>query len=246
MPETQHRVAVVTGASRGIGRAIACELAAQGCRVIVNYADRQDAAQRTVEAVKSFGVEGMAFKADVRDPEQIDRLFTAVDERFGGLDILVNNAGVSATGLLGDIKTGAFDHAIDVNIKGALFATQRAVAAFGERGGAIVNIGSTLVAQPVATQAAYASTKGAVETLTRALAQELGPMKIRVNAVAPGPIETDMLQLDEGMRGYLAQRTALRRLGRPQDVAKVVAFLAGDAAAYITGQVIGVDGGLRL
>jgi 3-oxoacyl-[acyl-carrier protein] reductase len=246
MSETQPKVAVVTGASRGIGRAIACELAAQGCIVVVNYADREDAAQRTVDAVRALGAYGMAFKADVRDPVQIERLFAAVAERFGRLDILVNNAGVSATGLFGKMSAADLDHAIDVNIKGAIFTTQRAAAALGERGGAVVNIGSTLVAQPVATQAVYASTKGAVETLTRALAQELGPLKIRVNAVAPGPIETDMLQIDGETRGYLTQRTALGRLGQPQDIAKVVAFLAGDAAAWITGQVIGVDGGLRL
>lgn len=246
MSQAQPKIAVVTGASRGIGRAIACELAAQGCVVIVNYADRESAAQSAVDAVRAFGVDGMAFKADVRDPEQLDRLFAAVRERFGRLDILVNNAGVSAMGLLGQMNTGDLDRAIDVNIKGAIFATQRAAAAFGERGGAVVNIGSALVAQPVAAQAVYASTKGAVQTLTRALAQELGPLKIRVNAVAPGPIETDMLQIDDETRGYLAQKTALGRLGRPQDVAKVVAFLAGDAAAWITGQVIGVDGGLRL
>jgi 3-oxoacyl-[acyl-carrier protein] reductase len=246
MSETQPKIAVVTGASRGIGRAIACELAAQGCIVVVNYADREDAARRTVDAVRALGVHGMAFKADVRDQEQLDRLFAAVLERFGRLDILVNNAGVAATGLLGTMSTADLERAIDVNIKGAIFTTQRAVAAFGERGGAVVNIGSALVAQPVAAQAVYASTKGAVEALTRALAQELGPLKIRVNAVAPGPIETDMLQIDGETRGYLAQKTALGRLGQPQDVAKVVAFLAGDAAAWVTGQVIGVDGGLRL
>jgi 3-oxoacyl-[acyl-carrier protein] reductase len=182
----------------------------------------------------------------VRHPEQVERLFTTVRQHFGRLDILVNNAGVSATGLLGQISAADLDRAIDVNIKGAIFTTQRAAVAFDGGGGAVVNLGSALVGQPVATQAVYASTKAAVETLTRVLAQELGPLKIRVNAVAPGPIETDMLQIDDGMRGYLAQKTALGRLGQPRDVAKVVAFLAGDEAAWVTGQVICVDGGLRL
>ncbi|HEU4625723.1 MAG TPA: glucose 1-dehydrogenase [Steroidobacteraceae bacterium] len=246
MSDKSGTVAIVTGAGRGIGRAIACELAAAGARVIVNYASRKDSADATVAAVREAGGDALAVRADVRLPEDLDRLFNAAQEHFGRVDVLVNNAGMSGTGMLDQVDAKIIEPALDVNFRGTLLACQRAAKAFGSKGGAIVNVSSALSAQPVPSQVVYAATKAAVESMTRLLAQELGSRRIRVNAVAPGPTQTDFLQIDDATRGYLVSRTALGRIGEPVDVARVVAFLVSDAAAWITGQVIAVDGGLRL
>jgi len=246
MSASTKRSAIVTGASRGIGRAIAIELAASGTRVIVNYIQQRERAEGVVAQIRSAGGEAVAVRADVRHPEQLDRLFAAAQEHFGGLDILVNNAGVGATLPLEQLSQESIDGAAAANIRSVLLATQRAAAAFGTRGGAVINLSSAIVIQPIPAQALYAATKAAVEALTRVLAQELGARKIRVNAVAPGPTETDLLQINEQIRGFLISRTVLGRLGKPEDVARVVAFLASDAAGWITGQTLSVDGGLRL
>ena len=246
MSASTKRSAIVTGASRGIGRAIAIELAASGTRVIVNYIQQRERAEGVVAQIRSAGGEAVAVRADVRHPEQLDRLFAAAQEHFGGLDILVNNAGVGATLPLEHLSQESIDGATAANIRSVLLATQRAAAAFGTRGGAVINLSSAIVTQPIPAQALYAATKAAVEALTRVLAQELGARKIRVNAVAPGPTETDLLQINEQIRGFLISRTVLGRLGKPEDVARVVAFLASDAAGWITGQTLSVDGGLRL
>ena len=246
MSASTKRSAIVTGASRGIGRAIAIELAASGTRVIVNYIQQRERAEGVVAQIRSAGGEAVAVRADVRHPEQLDRLFAAAQEHFGGLDILVNNAGVGATLPLEQLSQESIDGAAAANIRSVLLATQRAAAAFGTRGGAVINLSSAIVTQPIPAQALYAATKAAVEALTRVLAQELGARKIRVNAVAPGPTETDLLQINEQIRGFLISRTVLGRLGKPEDVARVVAFLASDAAGWITGQTLSVDGGLRL
>jgi len=246
MSASTKRSAIVTGASRGIGRAIAIELAASGTRVIVNYIQQRERAEGVVAQIRSAGGEAVAVRADVRHPEQLDRLFAAAQEHFGGLDILVNNAGVGATLPLEQLSQESIDGAAAANIRSVLLATQRAAAAFGTRGGAVINLSSAIVMQPIPAQALYAATKAAVEALTRVLAQELGARKIRVNAVAPGPTETDLLQINEQIRGFLISRTVLGRLGKPEDVARVVAFLASDAAGWITGQTLSVDGGLRL
>ncbi|HEY2807502.1 MAG TPA: glucose 1-dehydrogenase [Steroidobacteraceae bacterium] len=241
-----NRVALVTGAGRGIGAAIALELAAQGARVVVNYAERADDANSTVAAIRAAGGDAFSAQADVQDPQQLARLFAAVSQKYGRLDILVNNAGVGGTAMLDELNADTIDRVLAVNVRAVLLATQRAVRAFSSSGGAIVNLSSALALQPVPAQALYAATKGAIDALTRVLARELGPLHIRVNAVAPGPTEAGLLQIDEQTRGYLISRTPLGRIGIPADTAKVVAFLASDAAAWITGQVIGADGGLRV
>jgi 3-oxoacyl-[acyl-carrier protein] reductase len=246
MSESIKRSAIVTGASRGIGRAIARELAASGCRVIINYVKQRERAEGVVAQIQSAGGEAVAVGADVQQPEELDRLFAAARQHFGSLDILVNNAGVGATLPLEHLSQESIDGATAANIRSVLLATQRAAAAFGPKGGAVINLSSAIVMQPIPAQALYAATKAAVEALTRVLAQELGSRKIRVNAVAPGPTETDLLQINEQVRGFLVSRTVLGRLGTPEDVAKVVAFLASDAAGWITGQTLSVDGGLRL
>ena len=178
----------------------------------------------------------------------LDRLFAAVKERWNRVDILVNNAGVSGTAMLDGINGPMIDRTMAVHIKGMRLASRRAAAAFGPDGGAIVNLSSGLAHQPAPAQAVYAAAKAGVEAATRVLAQELGARGIRVNAVAPGATETDLLKegLNDGLKAYVESRTPLGRLGRPDDIAKVVVFLAGDAAGWITGQVITADGGLRL
>ena len=246
MTGNTHRSAIVTGASRGIGRAVALELAAGGCRVIVNYVQQKERAEAVVAEIRAAGHAAVAFRANVQEPEELDRLFAAAKEHFGGLDILVNNAGVGATLPLEHLSKQTNDDATAANVRSVLLATQRAAAAFGSNGGVVINVSSAIVMQPIPAQALYAATKAAVEALTRVLAQELGPRKIRVNAVAPGPTETDLLQINSDIRGFLISRTVLGRLGQPQDIAKVVAFLASDASGWITGQTLSVDGGLRL
>lgn len=246
MATDKSRVALVTGAGRGIGRAIALELAAQGLAVTVNYSATDTGAAEVVAAIRKQGGEAQAVQADVRRAADLDRLFAAALGRYGQLDVLVNNAGVSGAAPLDMITEDLVASAFDVNFKGMLFASQRAARHFAPAGGAIVNLSSALVSQPIGMQAVYAASKAAVDAATRILAQELGPRRIRVNAVAPGPTETDLLQVPEEIRAYIVSRTVMGRVGLPTDIAKVVAFLASDAAGWVTGQVIGADGGLRL
>ncbi|MEI9995308.1 MAG: glucose 1-dehydrogenase [Rhizomicrobium sp.] len=243
---SRNKVAIVTGASRGIGAAIARELAAQGFAIAVNYASRRDGADTTVEAIVKAGGSAMAIQGAVQDTADLDRLFAAVQDKWGRLDVLVNNAGVGATAPLDQIDAAQIDAAVGVNLKGMLLASQRAARAIGPDGGSIVNVSSALAAQPMPGQVIYAATKAAIESATRVLAQELGGRKIRVNAVAPGPVETDLLPLNDDMRGYINSKTPLGRVGQPVDIAKVIAFLVSEAGGWITGQVIGTDGGLRL
>jgi 3-oxoacyl-[acyl-carrier protein] reductase len=246
MSTANLRAAIVTGAGRGIGRAIAGELAAQNHAVLLTWVTKASGAEKMAAEIEAAGGRALAMQADVRQPADLDRAFDAAMSRFGRLDVLVNNAGVSAMAPLDGIDATLFDAAMATNVRGIVEASRRAAAAFGSNGGSIVNLSSALVTQPFPGQALYAATKAAVESLTRTLAQELGPRRIRVNAVAPGPIDTDLLPPDEQVRAFIVSRTALGRIGQPADVARVVAFLASDAAGWITGQVIGVDGGLRL
>ncbi len=242
----RNKVAIVTGASRGIGAAVARELAAQGFNVAVNYASKQDAAYAIVETIKKAGGNAIAIQGHVQDAGALDRVFGSVQDKWGVLDALVNNAGVGATVPLEQIDSDTIDKAFAINVKGMLLASQRAARAIGPDGGSIVNLSSALASQPMPAQVVYAATKGAIEAATRILAQELGPRKIRVNAVAPGPTETDLLPLNDQLRGFLSSKTALARVGQPADIAKVVAFLVSDAGGWITRQIIGTDGGLRI
>jgi 3-oxoacyl-[acyl-carrier protein] reductase len=241
-----QKTALVTGASRGIGAAIARELAAQGFTVAVNYATKRDAADATVAAITKAGGQAFAVQAAVQKPADLDKMFAAVMEKAGRLDVLVNNAGVSGTATLDQITPEAMEETLSINLKAGILAAQRAAKHIGAEGGAIINVSSSLAVQPMAGQAVYAASKAGIEAVTRVLAQELGARKIRVNAVAPGATATDLLPLDDGGRAFIGSRTALGRVGEPADIAKVVAFLASDSAAWITGHVIGCDGGLRL
>jgi 3-oxoacyl-[acyl-carrier protein] reductase len=248
MPNLKGKVAIVTGASKGIGAAIAEDLAREGASVIVNYSSSPQKAEEVVARIKSNGGSAKAVQADISKPAEARQLIDATLTEFGCVDILVNNAGVYEFRPLPDVDEAHFDRIFDLNVKGLVFATQAAVKAFGENGGTVINISSmaSLAATPNAS--VYSATKAAVDSITRTLAAELGPKKILVNSVLPGPVETDgalsLSNWDEFSAG-LVQQTPLGRVGKPADIAKVVSFLASDDAGWITGQVIPVAGGLR-
>jgi 3-oxoacyl-[acyl-carrier protein] reductase len=246
-PETRlaGKIALVTGASRGIGAAIALRLAAEGARVVVNYNQGLEAAERVVQAIRAAGGEALALQADVGRVEAVERLVTEAAGHFGDLNILVNNAGIAGRVLLGQIDEVSFDSVFAANVKSVLFASQAAARVFRDHHGVIVNISSLRVRQPGIAHL-YSPTKAAVQTLTVTLAAALASRGIRVNAVAPGAIETDMLQsMPREMLSALLAMTPLGRVGRPEEIAAVVAFLASDDASYVTGEMIAVGGGLR-
>jgi 3-oxoacyl-[acyl-carrier protein] reductase len=248
MAKLTGKVAVVTGASKGIGAAIAQELAHDGAAVIVNYASSSKQAEKLVEGIKSAGGKAKSVRADVSKPDEARQLVAAAVSEFGGLDILVNNAGVYDFLPLAQITEAHVDRMFDLNVKGLLFATQAATGAMGERGGSVINIGSISSVQALAGASVYSATKGAVEVITRSLAAELGPRHILVNAVLPGPVETEgyraMAEVDQMTAMFLAQ-TPLGRIGQPRDIATVVSFLASPEAGWITGQIIQAAGGLH-
>lgn len=241
------KVAVVTGASRGIGAAIAERLAADGASVVVNYSRQREAAEVVVARIRERGGRAQAVAADVTDRAQVRALFDETERLFGVPDVLVNNAGVLAFAPLEAVDDAHFDGQFDVNVRGLLYATQEAAARFGERGGRVVNLSSVAAAGRIAGASVYSATKAAVDALTASLALELGPRGIRVNAVAPGPVRTDMYQ-ESGLdahRDALAARTPLGRIGEPEDVANVVAHLASDDSGWVTGHVVPVAGGFQ-
>ena len=241
-------VALVTGGSRGIGRAICLELARQGAAVAVNYAGNEQAAQETVEACRALGVQAEAFQADVSDPAACESLIAQVKERFGRLDILVNNAGVTRDGLLMTAKPEDFDKVLDTNLKGAYFCMKAAAKVMmRQRYGRIVNLSSVVGLRGNAGQTGYAASKAGVLGLTKAAAKELASRNITVNAVAPGFIETDMTAvLPEKAKTAMLATIPMAAPGQPEDVARAAAFFARPESAYITGQVLCVDGGMAV
>ena len=241
-------VALVTGGSRGIGRAICLELARQGAAVAVNYAGNAQAAQETVEACRALGVQAEAFQADVSDPAACESLIAQVKERFGRLDILVNNAGVTRDGLLMTAKPEDFDKVLDTNLKGAYFCMKAAAKVMmRQRYGRIVNLSSVVGLRGNPGQTGYAASKAGVLGLTKAAAKELASRNITVNAVAPGFIETDMTAvLPEKAKTAMLATIPMAAPGQPEDVARAAAFFARPESAYITGQVLCVDGGMAV
>ena len=241
-------VALVTGGSRGIGRAICLELARQGAAVAVNYAGNEQAAQETVEACRALGVQAEAFQADVSDPAACEGLIAQVKERFGRLDILVNNAGVTRDGLLMTAKPEDFDKVLDTNLKGAYFCMKAAAKVMmRQRYGRIINLSSVVGLRGNPGQTGYAASKAGVLGLTKAAAKELASRNITVNAVAPGFIETDMTAvLPEKAKTAMLATIPLAAPGQPEDVARAAAFFARPESAYITGQVLCVDGGMAV
>ena len=241
-------VALVTGGSRGIGRAICLELARQGAAVAVNYAGNEQAAQETVEACRALGVQAEAFQADVSDPAACESLIAQVKERFGRLDILVNNAGVTRDGLLMTAKPEDFDKVLDTNLKGAYFCMKAAAKVMmRQRYGRIVNLSSVVGLRGNPGQTGYAASKAGVLGLSKAAAKELASRNITVNAVAPGFIETDMTAvLPEKAKTAMLSTIPMAAPGQPEDVARAAAFFARPESAYITGQVLCVDGGMAV
>ena len=249
MPNLQNKIAVVTGASKGIGAGIAKALAAAGATVVVNYSTSKQGADTVVEAITAAGGKAVALGGNVSKSSEVDTLFAEVKKQFGHVDILINNAGVYAFMPLEAITEEAIDGMFDVNVKGLLLATKAAVALFPETGGNVVNIGSVITLSPSPTSTIYTGTKAAVESITMALAKELGPRKIRVNAINPGMTATEGVAA-AGMAGgdmekMMINMTALGRMGQPDDIADAVTFIVSDEARWITGDIIEVSGGLR-
>jgi len=249
MARLKGKVAIVTGASKGIGSSIAEKLAEEGAAVAVNYARSGKEAESVVERIRAKGGKAVAIQGDVSRRADVQKLFETTQKELGPIDVLVNNAGVYEFRPITDIDEEHVDRHFNLNVRGLLFATQEAVRAFGDRGGSIINVSSTIVESPVANASVYGATKGAVDMISKSLAQELGPKKIAVNSVSPGLTETEGLHAMEGVENITAlatSRTPLGRAGKPEDIANVVAFVASPEAGWITGQVIGVNGGLRL
>ena len=245
----QGQVAVVTGASKGIGAAIAEHLAAAGAAVVVNYASSKAGAEQVVARIRQTDGKAVAVQADVSKLEDVRRLFAETKKAFGKLDILVNNAGIYEFAPLEAISVEHFHKQFDLTVLGLLLTTQEAVKYFGPSGGSIVNISSVAATQAPPNGSVYSATKAAVNAITRSLAQELGPRKVRVNAIAPGVIETEGLHAS-GIAGSDFQRqaeaqTPLGRIGQPNDVAPAVVFLASADSAWTTGETLYISGGLR-
>ena len=240
------KTALVTGASRGIGRAIALRLAAEGASVAINYAGNTAKAEETKAAIEAAGGKAALFQADVSDSAQVERMVAAVTEMFGTIDILVNNAGITRDGLLMRMKEEDFDAVLDTNLKG-IFHVTKAVSKLmmKKRAGRIVNMASVVGIMGNAGQTNYAAAKAGVIGFTKSAARELAARGITVNAVAPGFIATDMTAaMPEKAKEATLAAIPLRRMGEPEDVANAVAFLVSDQASYITGQVVKVDGGM--
>ncbi len=241
----EGKVALVTGASRGIGRSIAGRLAREGAAVVVNYSGSREDAEAVVAAVESSGGRAFAIRADIGRVAEVERLFEESIGHFGKIDVLVNNAGILALAPIAEVTEEEFDRMFAINVKGTFFACQQAARRMAQ-GGRIINFSSSTTARIMPTYGAYVATKGAVEQLSRSLSKELGPKGITVNVVAPGPTETELFlkgKTDEVIR-QMAEMSAFNRLGKPDDIADVVAFLAGEDARWITGQTILVNGGL--
>ncbi len=248
MPKLSGKVAVVTGASKGIGAAIAEDLAKHGASVIVNYSSSAAGAEAVVLKIKAAGGAAKAVRADGSKAAEAKQLIQATVSEFGRVDILVNNAGVYEFIPLHEITEKHYDRLFDVNVRGLLLAPQAAAAAIGEQGGSIINISSMASQSPAPGGSVYSATKGAVDVITQSLAAELGPRKIRVNAVSPGPVETEgthSMAEWEQFKSFMLPRTPLGRIGRPSDIATVVSWVASEDSGWITGQIIPAAGGLR-
>ena len=243
----ESHVAVVTGASKGIGAAIAEHLAAAGASVVVNYSS--PGAEAVVQRIRQADGKAIAIQANVSRPEDIRRLFAETKKAFGKLDILVNNAGIYEFAPLDQITSEHFHKQFDLNVLGLLLTTQEAVKHFGPAGGSIVNISSVAAATAPPTASVYSATKAAVNAITKSLAQELGPRKIRVNAVNPGMVETEGLHTSgikaSDFRKMTEAQTPLGRIGQPEDIAPAVVFLASPASGWTTGETLYISGGLR-
>ncbi|WP_227322915.1 SDR family oxidoreductase [Acidisoma silvae] len=241
---TANRTAIVTGASKGIGAAIARRLAADGFQTVVNYAASQDAAKETVAIIEGAGGRAIAIRADVSDAAAVTALFDAAEDAFGPIDVVVNNAGISKMAPLATVTDQDFHQLLAVNLTGA-FNGMREAARRVRDGGRIINLSTSIIGAYLPGAGVYTATKAAVEALTHTLAKELGARQVTVNAVAPGPVATDLLFVgrSEDLLQRLAQDSPLGRLGQPEDIARIVSFLAGPDSGWVNGQVIKANGG---
>ncbi len=242
------KVAVVTGASKGIGAAIAVSLAAEGAAVVVNYASSKTGADKVVAAITGAGGKAIAVQADVSRSADIGKLFSETKKAFGHVDVLVNNAGVYEFGPLQNITEEHFHKQFNLNVLGLLLTTQEAVNHFPATGGSIVNISSVVGPHPLPNASVYSATKAAVDAITKSLAKELGPKKIRVNSLNPGMIDTEGAQsagfIGSDFHKQIEAQTPLGRIGNPNDTAKVAVFLASDDSGWVTGETLLVSGGM--
>lgn len=242
------KVAIVTGASKGIGKACALRLARDGFTVVVNYSSSDEAAAETLDLIKAEGGDGMVYKANVADLAQVKAMVRDVFKAYGHIDVLVNNAGIVRDQYLLEISQETLDKCFDLNVKGYLYCAQTvSLKMFKQKSGVIINMSSVSSKFALPGQSVYSATKGAVNSMTQTLAKELGGWGIRVNAIAPGFIATDMIEAipEETREGYL-KNIPLKRFGTPEDVANMVSALASDQFSYVTGQVFVLDGGLSL
>jgi 3-oxoacyl-[acyl-carrier protein] reductase len=245
------KVAVVTGASKGIGAAIARQLAAEGASVVVNYASSRDGAERVVNEIIAHGGQARAVKGDVAKSGDVARLFAETVAAFGRVDVLVNNAGVYEFAPLENITEEHFHKQFDINVLGLLLASQEAAKRFGPEGGSIINISSVVSTLAPPNASVYSATKGAVDAVTRSLASELGPRRIRVNAINPGLVETEgthavgVADAASDFRKDAERTTPLGRIGQPDDIASVAVFLASAESAWVTGETLRAAGGRR-
>jgi 3-oxoacyl-[acyl-carrier protein] reductase len=249
MSKLTGKVAVVTGASKGIGAGIAKALAAAGAAVVVNYASSKEGAEKVVAEIAAKGGKAVAVQADVAKASDVQRLFTETKKAFGPLDVLVNNAGIYQFGPLESVTESEFHRQFNTNVLGLLLTTQEAAKHFGAEGGSVINIGSIASRTTPPMSAIYSATKGAVDAITRVLAKELASRKIRVNGINPGAVETEGFHA-AGITGsefekQMIAQTPLGRLGQPEDIAPVALFLASADSGWLTGEVLIASGGMR-
>jgi len=249
MSKLNDKVAIVTGASKGIGASIARHLADEGAAVVVNYASSKESADRVVEEIIRKGGKAIAVQANVAKEAEIENLFAAAKKAFGRLDILVNNAGIYEFSPIEGVTEQHFHKQFDLNVLGPLLAAREAVKHFGPAGGSIINISSSATTLTPPNTSVYTATKAAVDAVTRSLAKELGPRNIRVNAINAGMVDTEGLRAagfaESDFRKQLEAQTPLGRIGQPQDIAPAAAFLASEEAGWITGETLLIAGGLR-
>jgi 3-oxoacyl-[acyl-carrier protein] reductase len=250
MGTLENKIALVTGASKGIGASIAKYLGAAGATVVINYSTSKSGADKVVAEIAAVGGKASAIQGDFSKPEEITRTFAEIKQKHGKLDILVNNAGVYHFGPIDQVTAEDFHRHFNLNVLGLLLATKEAAKLIGPEGGSVINIGSVAGSMPTAYTSIYSASKGAVDNLTISLSKEFGPRKIRVNSLNPGLIETEGTHaagaLEGDFRDGLVKNTPLGRIGQPKDIGPIAAFLASDAAYWVNGQIILAGGGLTL